>query len=193
MRKVGLTGGIASGKTTVARMFQDLGANVTDLDRIAHQTYNPGRPAYNMIIEEFGERVLAKDSTVDRKELGRIVFSDRSKKETLEDIVWPEIGKYIEGDTRKGINIYEAAILFDAGWDLLMDYVIVVTAPEEVRLARMLEKWPYLNRGDAKARINSQMNQDVMVRRANWVIDNGDTLYLTKLKVNLIWDRLICS
>ena len=135
---VGLTGGIGSGKSTVAAILAELGARVIDADRIGHDVYRPGTPGFDRVVEAFGRGVVAADGTIDRRALGAIVFADPAARARLNAIVHPLIAGDLAGtiararaDGFAGPIVIEAAILLEAGWRSLVDRVWVVTAPAD--------------------------------------------------------------
>src|ERR1043165_2205982 len=132
MITVGLTGGIASGKSEVGRMLLAKGVPLIDADRVAWSVYDPGTEGYARVVEAFGPDVVAEDGRIDRRKLGAIVFSDPARLKQLTDIVWPLTGQALadliqaERDSGRGILIVEAALLPEAGWKRLMDQVWLV-------------------------------------------------------------------
>ena len=128
MRVVGLTGGIASGKSTAATLLGELGARIIDADVLGHQAYNPGTSAFQTVVKTFGEDIVADNGTIDRRALGSKVFGNGDALTRLTDIVWPEIRRLAELEIRKvgdenptAVIVLEAAALFEAGWDDIAD------------------------------------------------------------------------
>ena len=160
---IGLTGGIASGKSTAAAFFKKNGAVIIDADRIAHQSYEPGTNAWHKIVETFGAGFLAADQTVDRKKLGKLVFANPDKLRALTDIVWPETGTLIRNliasnkqrDPLRPV-ILEAAVLTEAGWESMMDEVWLVTSSDSTVKSRLMKR-NSLSEEEARDRIRSQM------------------------------------
>src|SRR5262249_4053186 len=144
MLTIGLTGGIGSGKSTVARMLAELGAPILDADKVAHTTYAPGGSAYEAVVAAFGEQILAADRTVDRAKLGPIVFAKPEELTRLTSIVWPATRKRLQeliaqmrSEGHKLPIVVEAAILIEAQWTPLFDEIWVVTAARERVIERV--------------------------------------------------------
>ncbi len=160
---VGLTGGVATGKSTVAKMFERCGAVVIDADALAHEVVEPGKPAWRAILKTFGKAVLNPDRTLNRQALGAMVFRNRSKLQRLEQIIHPRVAREQARLTRKAarsdpkaVVIYDVPLLFEAGIDKRVDRVIVVTADRETQIAR-LKKRNGFTRAESLRRIRSQM------------------------------------
>ena len=160
---VGLTGGIATGKSTVAKMFKQCGAAVINADLLARQVVEPGKPAWRAIVKLFGKTVLNQDRSLDRQALGSIIFHNPKKRRQLERIIHPRVAReqarLTKAITRKDPNavvIYEVPLLFEAGVDKRVDKIIVVTADRNIQIAR-LKKRDGLSRAEAIRRIRSQM------------------------------------
>jgi dephospho-CoA kinase len=170
---VGLTGGVATGKSTVAKMFKQCGAVVIDADELARDVVKPGKPAWREIIELFGKTVLNQDRTLNRQALGNIVFRNPQKRRQLERIIHPRVAREQTGLTKQAartdptaVVIYEVPLLFEAGVDKRVDKIIVVTADRETQIAR-LKKRNGLSRAEAIRRINSQMPLAKKIQRAD--------------------------
>ena len=160
---VGLTGGVATGKSTVAMMFKQCGAAVINADLLARQVVEPGKPAWRAIVKLFGKTVLNQDRSLDRQALGSIIFHNPKKRRQLERIIHPRVAReqarLTKAITRKDPNavvIYEVPLLFEAGVDKRVDKIIVVTADRNIQIAR-LKKRNGLSRAEAIRRIRSQM------------------------------------
>lgn len=174
---IGLTGGVATGKSTVAKMFKQCGAVVIDADELAHEVVKPGKPAWREIVRIFGHAVLNPDRTLNRRELGAIVFRSRAKRRRLERIIHPRVAREQDRLTRQAartdptaVVIYDVPLLFEAGIDKRVDTTIVVTADRETQIAR-LRKRNGLTHAEAIRRIRSQMPLAKKVRLADIVID----------------------
>jgi dephospho-CoA kinase len=174
---VGLTGGIATGKSTVADLFRHFGAAVIDADQLARDVVQPGKPAWREIVKCFGKRVLLPDRTIDRPALGSIVFRNRRKLRRLERIIHPRVAREQQRRARRiarrtpnAIIIYEVPLLFEAGVDTRVNKIIVVTADRETQVAR-LKRRNGLTRRQAFQRIKSQMPLAEKARRADIVLD----------------------
>ncbi|MDP3091573.1 MAG: dephospho-CoA kinase [Nitrospira sp.] len=183
---VGLTGGIATGKSTVAGMFKRCGAVIIDADALAREVVQPGKPAWREIVNAFGKTVLNPDRTLNRPALGAKVFGHPAKLRQLEQIIHPRVAreqirltKQAARKDPKAIVIYDVPLLFEAGIDTRMDTTIVVNADRETQIAR-LKKRNGLSRAEALRRIKSQMPLTNKCRRADYVLDG--TLSLPQLK-----------
>jgi dephospho-CoA kinase len=179
MLKVGLTGGIASGKSTVARAFAEMGAHVLDADRIARDLVTPGSPALARIVEAFGGEVLLADGTLDRATLGAMVFAEAGKRRILESILHPLILSEIDrriGDLERtdpqGIAVVEAALILEIGQQEQFDAIVVVWAEEEQQRQRMMVR-DGLPAEEAGRRLAAQMPLSEKRRRADLVVDNS--------------------
>jgi len=177
----GLTGGIAAGKSTVARLFQEHGARVVDADQLAREVVMPGSPGLAEIVETFGEDVLAPDGSLDRKRLGAVIFGDDEKRRALEQITHPRIAQLSMQRMAEIANsdapygLYEAALLVEKGSYKMMAGLIVVASSDAVQLARVMAR-DSLDEPSARARIASQMPQSEKVAVAQWVIWNDGDL-----------------
>ncbi|OIP74482.1 dephospho-CoA kinase [Candidatus Infernicultor aquiphilus] len=196
---IGLTGGIVSGKSTVARMFKDLGAKIVDADKLGHQVILPPGAAWKRIIKIFGKDILQKDQTINREKLGKIVFANQNLLKKLNKITHPEIIKLIKKEIslaknnskeEKKILIIDAALIYETKIDRLMDKIIVVYLDEEKQLKR-LKKRNNLAEKEALQKIKSQIPLKEKIERADYVIDNDDTLDKTRKQVEKIWEELM--
>lgn len=194
--RIGLTGGIASGKSTVAGYLAQLGAHVIDADRLGHQVYEPGTAGFQRVVETFGRDVIGADGRIDRKVLGGRVFGDPEALKRLTDIVWPEIRALAEAEMARvaaedprRIVVLEAAVLFEAGWQSAVDEVWAVVVPPDVAVERAAAR-DGLAPAEVQKRIDAQMSNDERRRRADVVIDNaGDTETLLA-RVDREWLRV---
>jgi dephospho-CoA kinase len=173
---VGLTGGVATGKSTVARMFARCGAVVIDADQLARKAVKPGKPAWREIVRTFGRRILNPDRTINRHALAAIVFHDKTKLRRLERIIHPRVAREQTRLTKQAarqdpnaVVIYDVPLLFEAGIDKRVEKTIVVTADRETQIAR-LKKRNGLTRAEALRRIKSQWPLSRKIRRADFVI-----------------------
>jgi dephospho-CoA kinase len=196
MKVIGLTGNIGCGKSVVARMFEELGARVIDADLIARLVVEPGEPAWNEIVQTFGEAILNSDGTINRGKLGEIVFNDKEKREALNRISHPRIieriKELIEEFRKENVEvvIVEAALIVEKGGvKPLINDLIVVTADEEAQIRRLIER-NALSREEALSRIKSQMPLSEKVKYATYLIDNSGTLDETRKQVEEVWKRI---
>jgi len=183
---VGLTGGVATGKSTVAKMFKQCGAVVIDADELAQDIVKPGKPAWHAIVKTFGKTVLTSDRTINRQALGAVVFNNRVKLRRLERIIHPRVARQQVKLTRQAVRndpkvvvIYDVPLLFEVGIDKRVDKIIVVSADQETQLAR-LKKRNGLSRAEALRRIRSQMPLAKKIQRTDHVLDG--TLSRTSLR-----------
>lgn len=189
--RVGLTGGIACGKSTVSEMFAAIGAHIVDADKIAREVVLPGKPALVKIVEAFGDECLNFDGTLNRKYLGSIVFQDEAARRKLESITHPAIRQemlrqmaYWEETDPEGMTIADIPLLYESGWDKFYKFsdIIVVYVPRSVQLER-LRKRDGLSEEEAMLRLNAQMPIEKKRDMADVVIDNSGTLEETRRQV----------
>jgi len=196
MYVIGLTGGIGSGKSTVAKVLEEEGAAVLSADLLGHEVYLPGKPAYDEIIEAFGREVVAEDGTIDRKKLGPIVFSDPANLAKLNAITHPRLKdmmrKRLAEISRQGVEyaVLEAALLFDAGWDDLADEVWVTVAAAQVAAERTSARSGIPVEQVLERIQKAQMESDERVRRSDVVIDTGGTMEQTVERARAAWTAM---
>jgi len=179
---VGLTGSFGSGKSSVAGIFAGRGAHVIDADKIAHSLIRPASSVYRRIIRVFGEDILKKDSTIDRRKLGEIVFNDKARLARLNRIIQPEIIRMIKSRIRahtSGIIVLDAPLLVEAGLTKLVDTLIVVTISPDKQISRIMKKTGLLQ-SEIKKRIACQIPLAEKIIRADFVIDNDQTKSRTR-------------
>jgi dephospho-CoA kinase len=193
---IGLTGGIASGKSTIAARLAELGAVVVDADRIAREVVEPGRPALAEIARRFGDGVIASDGTLDRPALGAIVFGDSSALQDLNAITHPAVLR--ESTARfeaaaaadpDAIVVYDVPLLVESANEYPFDRVVVAHAPHDVR-ARRLVQLRGMDEAEAERRIRAQASDDERLAVADVVIDTGGSLSHTVAQVDALWDAL---
>ncbi len=182
---IGLTGGIASGKSTVAQMLRELGIPVIDADQVAREVVEIGKEAYIQIIETFGRDILQENGEINRAKLGQIVFHDEEKRKKLNAIVHPAIRKNMIAQKEAYINsgektiVLDIPLLFESGLTRLVDKIIVVYVDEHIQLERLMKRNGF-SKEEAMARINAQMPLIEKVAKADAVIDNNETIEKTK-------------
>lgn len=192
---IGLTGGIASGKSVVSQMLAEHGALVIDADKVGHEAYAPGSGCYAAVVEAFGKDVVGPDGEIDRKALGGKVFGDPAQRKRLEGIVWPwmreTMDKRLTAIRAEGtpVVVLEAAVLIEADWAPITDQVWVVTVSQDVARQRIIER-NGLSAEQADARINAQLSNDERVKHAKVVIDNSGTLDELRERVDAAWAGL---
>lgn len=195
MFTIGLTGGIASGKSTISTFLERLGARVVDVDRVAHQTYQVGGPAWGPIVAAFGPQVVAPDSRVDRQRLGALVFGRPEEMRRLTEIVWPHTRAALEAikerEERAGtaVLVLEAAVLIEAGWTDLVDEVWVATVSPQQAVERLMAR-NGLSAEEARARLRSQSSNEEQLAHADVVIGNEGTPEELQAQVQEAWEEL---
>ena len=193
---VGLTGGVATGKTTVAKMFQQCGASIIDADLLARQVVEPGKPAWRAIVKLFGETVLKRDRSINRQVLGSIIFSNANQRRQLERIIHPRVAreqarvtKAIARKYPKAVVIYEVPLLFEVGVDKRVDKIIVVIADQATQIAR-LKKRNGLSRTEAIRRIQAQIPLAKKIHRADHVLNGASSRPLLRKQVRQLFKSL---
>ncbi|MBA5865243.1 MAG: dephospho-CoA kinase [Nitrospira sp. CR1.3] len=177
MLLVGLTGGLATGKTTVARMFKQCGGILIDADELAREVVRPDTPAWREIVKTFGTSILNPDQTLDRHKLGVLVFRHPAKRRALERIIHPRVARLQARLTRdaakrnpRSVVVYEVPLLFEAGVDKRVDHIVVVAADRNTQIAR-LKRRNRLTRAESLRRIRSQLPLNRKIARADIVLD----------------------
>lgn len=194
---IGLTGGIASGKSTVSEMLVELGADFINADLVGHQIYLPEKEAWQDIVDTWGEEVLMPDRTINRQKLGSIVFSDPEALARLNQITHPRIYAELEkevalrksGKCDKKALVVEAAILIEAKWFPLFDKIWVVVTDQETAIKRLTES-KGMTRQQASGRIDAQLSNQQRIRYADVVIENSGTLDEVRKQVEKAWEEL---
>lgn len=191
--RVGLTGGIASGKSTVAAILADLGAVVIDADQLAREVVAPGTPGLARVVETFGAEVLTPEGAMDRAKVGAIVFADAEQRARLEAIIHPRVrerGAELERDAGPdAIVVHDIPLLVETGQQGTFDAVIVVDVPEDVQVARMMRERDW-SEADARARIAAQASRADRRAAATYLIENGGTREDLRHKVTEVFDQL---
>jgi dephospho-CoA kinase len=196
MRVIGLTGGIASGKSTAARTLTELGARVVDADQVARDIVAPGQPALAEIVRTFGREMLQPDGALDRKKLGAVIFADAEKRGALNAITHPRIA--METQARLGtlrqqgvpVAIYEAALLVENGVHKALDGLLVVACDEATQLRRLVERDGY-SEAEARARIATQAPMADKIAAATWVVDTSGPLADTTKQLARVWEEIL--
>ncbi|MBF6599171.1 MAG: dephospho-CoA kinase [Dehalococcoidia bacterium] len=194
-RVIGLTGGIASGKSVVRERLEARGAFVMDADKLGHEAYTPGTDCFREVVAAFGEDTVSAEGEIDRKALGAKVFDDPVQRRRLEGIVWPWMRRTMEqrlaGLRADGVPVVvlEAAVLVEADWVPLVDEVWVVTAPPALARERLIAR-NGLTPEQAEARIAAQLTNEQRAARAEVIIENSGTLAELERRVDEEWRRI---
>ncbi len=195
MKVIGLTGGIGSGKSTVSRFLAELGALIIDADKVGHELLRPGTKIWQQVAATFGRQILAPDSEIDRKKLGRLVFGSPERLKLLNQLMHPEMKKAVKARLLKyrrqgaSVVVVEAPLLVEAGWTELVDETWVTTASETTVLRR-LEQQMGLPKTESLARIRSQLPARERAKRADVVINTELSLDELRAKVKKLWQKL---
>jgi dephospho-CoA kinase len=203
MLKVGLTGGIASGKSYVLGLLRELGCQVLDADAVAHRVMEPGEPAYTAIVDHFGPGILDGEGRIDRTRLGAIVFADPGERATLNAIVHPRVydaqAIWLEGVAAGNVNgpgvsviiaVIDAALMIETGSYRRFDCVVVVHCRPELQLQRLMER-NHISREAAEARIAAQMPTAEKLCYADFTIDTSEGFADTRRQVEDLYHQLI--
>jgi len=197
MLNVGLTGGIATGKSTVVRMLVRRGARVIDHDALVHALQEPGRPVWRQIVEVFGRGILDDGGRIDRKRLGALVFGDEVRRKALEGIVHPAVLEEAERERERigrqderAIVLSNIPLLLEVGMQDRFDLILLVYAPPEVQIERVMKR-NGMTREEAAARLSAQMPIDEKLRRADVVIRNDSTMGDLEKRVDEVWQELL--
>lgn len=192
---IGLTGGIASGKSAVASMLRALGAQIVDADHLAREVVEPGQPALAEIADRFGADMLDADGRLDRKRMAERVFSDAKARAALNAIIHPQIAIASRAalarlrEAGHALAIYEAALLVENQIHRGLDGLIVVSAPDHVQIERLCRR-DDIDEAAARARLAAQLPLADKVAEADWVIDNGGSVEQTRSQVEKVWREL---
>lgn len=196
MLKAGLTGGIATGKSFILSVLRELGCEVTDADRVAHEVMEPGRPAFDEIVAHFGPGVIGADGRLDRARIGEIVFADPAERERLNSIVHPRVYEAqsvwfaeIEKRNPDAIAVVDAALMIETGSFRRFDKLIVAWCRPELQLQRLMER-NSLTEEQARARIGAQMPSSEKLKYADYAIDTSNGFEDTRRQVEAVHAEL---
>jgi dephospho-CoA kinase len=198
---IGVTGGIACGKSTVSQILAEKGAIPIDVDAVGHQLLKRGSPVIDQLTEAFGNDILDASGDVSRQNLGAIVFKDKSALERLNAIVHPRIVEQSRAEARQLVEqdpncivLIDAALLIEAGAQDTVDIIVVVTASAEIQLQRLLDRsiaqTRPLSQEEAQARIDAQMPVSEKVKYADFVVENSGTLEELRMEVERLWEEI---
>ena len=193
---VGLTGGIAGGKSTVSAMLRDLGARLIDFDALAREVVAPGTPGLAAVVESFGKQVLLSDGTLDRKKLSRIVFQDSARRRELERLIHPNILAAFQSKVTRilkqqpnAIIVAEVPLLVEADLLYLFDKIILVFPANRQQIRRLMDR-DRISRKAAAEMINAQLSMEEKKKFADYVISNDGDLHATRQNVRAVWEQL---
>lgn len=192
MLLVGLTGGLGAGKSTVARMLTDRGAVLVDADVLAHRALEPGSPVYRQVSELFGDEVMTPSGELDRAVIAATVFSDPERRRALESIVHPEVFRMLAEIVQArretdDIIVFDAPLIVETGFHDACDVVVVITAPEEERVARVARRG--MTPDQARARIRAQIGDEERAAVADVVIPNDGDMDALNERIDDLWER----
>jgi dephospho-CoA kinase len=194
---VALTGGIATGKSVVANILEDLGCYIHHADKIAHELTEPEKPAWEKIVAHFGEKILNKDKTINRSRLGKIIFSDKKEQVFLNKLIHPlvlkkkkETIRKLEEEGRYNIFVSEAALTVEAGFTGLFDKVIVVYCTRDIQIKRLMAR-DRISLKEALQKLKSQMTPEEKLKHADYIIDTSETLQDTVEQTERIYRNLV--
>ncbi len=195
MHSIGLTGGIASGKSTVVNQLRELGAAIIDADLLGHQTYEPGTETFDQVVDAFGEDIVADDGSIDRTKLGPKVFGHPDGMKRLTDIVWPGIRALAEAELARldaagtEAAVLEAAVMIEAGWQDLVSEVWVVAVSRDTARERLMARNNF-SAEEADKRIDSQITNDERLKHADVLISNDCSMEAAAHRVRRAWTGL---
>ena len=197
MKIIGLTGGIACGKSTVSTELRARGAAIIDADALAHELSQPHQPIYNAYVERFGREIVTANGALDRAAIARRVFADPAVRAEVDAIAHPLIRMAAEErlraarDENKRAAVLDVPLLFEAGWDALADETWVVSLPREEQLKRLLARDKAMDEGEARARIAAQMPLAEKCARADVIVDNSGTKEEIREYIGKLWKERI--
>ena len=196
MLVIGLTGSIGTGKSEAARQLEALGASIISADQVGHEAYTPQTEAWEQVVVAFGNGILQEDGEIDRRKLGALVFSDPDQLEKLNQIMHPRMARMVadqiealRGD-QVDVVVVEADLLFEAGWDSLVEEVWVTDSPEKVVIER-LKLRNGMSEEEARKRMSSQMGRIERLARSDYVIENSGDMAALESAIKELWDRRV--
>ena len=196
MLVIGLTGSIGTGKSEVTRVLQELGAEVINADQVGHEAYTPHTESWNAVLDAFGRDILQSDGEIDRRKLGAIVFADPEQMAKLNGIMHPRMAGMVAEKTEqmrsRGVQVVvvEAALMFEAGWETLVDEVWATASPLEIVFQRLMSR-NGLDEKEVRKRIQSQMDIQERLDRADVVVDNSGDVAALEATVRSLWETRV--
>ena len=196
MQVIGLTGSIGTGKSEVTRVLQELGAEVINADQVGHEAYTPHTDSWNAVVDAFGQGILQPDGEIDRRKLGAIVFADSGQMAKLNGIMHPRmadmVAEKIEQMRSRGVQVVvvEAALMFEAGWETLVDEVWATDSPLEMVFQRLMSR-NGLDEAEVRKRLASQMDIQERLDRSGVVVENSGDVLALEATVKTLWESRI--
>jgi len=196
MLVIGLTGSIGTGKSEAARQLEALGASLISADQVGHEAYTPNTEAWEQVVAAFGDGILQEDGEIDRRKLGALVFSDAGQLAKLNHIMHPRMARMVADKIEVlrsqgvGVVVVEAALLFEAGWDSLVEEVWVTDSPDQIVIER-LKKRNGLSEVEARKRISSQMDRAERLGKSDIVIDNSGDMAGLESAIKDLWNSRV--
>jgi len=196
MLVIGLTGSIGTGKSEAARQLEALGASIISADQVGHEAYTPNTEAWEHVVSAFGDEILQDDGEIDRRKLGTIVFSDPGQLERLNQIMHPRMAQMVADKVEvlrgQGVEVVvlEAALLFEAGWDSLVEEVWTTDSPEQAVIERLKVR-NGMSEEEARKRMSSQMGRTERLDRSDYVIENSGDMVALGVAIKELWDRRV--
>jgi len=196
MLVIGLTGSIGTGKSEAARQLEALGASIISADQVGHEAYTPNTEAWEHVVSAFGDEILQDDGEIDRRKLGTIVFSDPGQLERLNQIMHPRMAQMVADKVEvlrgQGVEVVvvEAALLFEAGWDSLVEEVWTTDSPERAVIERLKVR-NGMSEEEARKRMSSQMGRTERLDRSDYVIENSGDMVALGVAIKELWDRRV--
>ena len=196
MLVIGLTGSIGTGKSEAARQLEALGASIISADQVGHEAYTPNTEAWEHVVSAFGDEILQDDGEIDRRKLGTIVFSDPGQLERLNQIMHPRMAQMVAAKVEvlrgQGVEVVvvEAALLFEAGWDSLVEEVWTTDSPEQAVIERLKVR-NGMSEEEVRKRMSSQMGRTERLDRSDYVIENSGDMVALRVAIKELWDRRV--
>lgn len=196
MQVIGLTGSIGTGKSEVTRVLQELGAEVINADQVGHEAYTLHTDSWNAVVDAFGQDILQPDGEIDRRKLGAIVFADSGQMAKLNEIMHPRmadmVAEKIEQMRSRGVPVVvvEAALMFEAGWETLVDEVWATDSPLEMVFQRLMSR-NGLDEAEVRKRLGSQMDIQERLDRSGVVVENSGDVLALEATVKSLWESRI--
>ncbi len=194
--KLGITGGVGSGKSFVCNYLKEKGLRVVSADELARNAVLPGTPAYNKVVEYFGKDILSDDRTLNRKKLREVITQDKQKKEMLEKIIHPEVFSQMDLAFEKSVRSHDPAIafevplLFETGMEFFFDYVLTIFVNSDVRVARIMAR-DQITQKQATSLMKIQMPEEEKIKKSDFIIDNNGTLKETQILIDHFYENFI--